>query len=100
MRSYVGAAGQDLFLKAALTRLVTRARGPTHRLAVAAVEQLPKLITLGMSPDAAFCETLQTAIHAARLKAKHCVGNERYVYDDFITLCLEMESRTRLLSRT
>lgn len=100
MRIYTDAAKQELFLKYAITRLVTGARGPTHLLAIGAIEQLPKLITLGMPPEIALRETLQTAIHAARLKAKHCVGYERLVYDDFITLCAEMESQTRPLSRT
>lgn len=100
MRSYRGLPGQDVFLKIAITRLVTKARGPTHSLAVAAIEQLPKLITLGMPPNVALRETLHTAIYAAQLKAKHCVGSERHVYDDFITLCMEMESQTRMLSRT
>lgn len=100
MRIYPDATGQELFLKYAITRLVTGARGPTQLLAIAAVEQLPKLITLGMPPNLALRETLQTAIHAARLKSKHCVGDERLVYDDFISLCVEMEFQTRPLSRT
>ncbi|MFX1563849.1 MAG: hypothetical protein ACFFDP_11160 [Promethearchaeota archaeon] len=100
MRSYRGLPGHEFLLKIAVTRLVTRARGPAQRLAVAAVEQLPKLITLGMPPNVALRETLHTAIYAAQLKSKHCVGSERHVYDDFIALCMEMESQTRMLSRT
>ena len=87
-------------VKAVLSRLLTEARGPTRSLAIAVVQQLPELRTLGMPPESSLREALETAIHAARLKARHCVGDERLVFEDFIALCLEMESVFAYLAPT
>lgn len=92
MRRGIGVVGSNYLVRAILSRLLAEARGPTQPLAIAVVEQLPELMTLGIPPEASLREALQTAIHAAQLKARHCVGDERLVFEDFIALCLEMES--------
>jgi hypothetical protein len=84
--------GSSYLVKAALSQLLAGSRGATQPLAIAVLEQLPELVTLGMPPEASLCAALQTAIHAARLKARHCVGDERLVFEDFIALCSQMES--------
>ena len=98
MRLGIGVVDSNYLVRAVLSRLLAQARGPTQPLAIAIVEQLPELMTLGMPPEASLREALQTAIHAARLKSRHCVGDERLVFDDFIALCLEMESIFRHLA--
>ena len=95
-----GVADSDYLVRAVLSRLLAEARGPTQPLALAVVEQLPELTMLGMPLEASLREALQTAIHAAQLKARHCVGDERLVFDDFIGLCLEMESIFSYLAPT
>jgi len=94
----MGVVDSNYLVRVVLSRLLAEARGPTQPLAIAIVEQLPELMTLGMPPEASLREALQMAIHAARLKARHCVGDERLVFDDFIALCHEMESIFRYLA--
>jgi hypothetical protein len=98
MRHGIGVVGSNYLVRAVLSRLLAEARGPTQPLTIAVVEQLPELMTRGMPPEASLREALLTAIHAARLKARHCVGDKRLVFEDFIALCLEMESIFRYLA--
>ena len=79
-----------------MARLVDQSRGPAKPLARAAVEQVPQLMTLGMTPGAALRESLRTTILAARLRARQCVGSERFAFDDLINLCQETEARLDL----
>lgn len=70
-----------------LERLILLSRGPARRLAIAAFEQLPQLLTLGMPAEVALCESIDTAIHMAKVMMRHSVGVERHALEDFIRLC-------------
>jgi hypothetical protein len=87
-------ADSQVLLRQMMTHLVAKARGPAVPLATAAIQQIPEFLNQGMPVPMAIRETLHTAIFAAQVKAKHCVGPERHAYDDFITLCREMGART------
>jgi len=91
---------RNYLVRTALSRLLAEARGPTRPLALAVMEQIPELTTLGMHLEESLREALNTAIYAAWLKARHCVGDERLVFEDFISLCLEMESMLRQVAPT
>jgi hypothetical protein len=61
------------------------------------LEQFPKHLAAGMPMRMAVREALLLAIHSAEVKAKHCVGSERYALDDFITNCMKVEAMTEHL---
>ncbi len=94
MRRLVPMADSQVLIRQMMTDLVLKARGPAIALATAAVQQVPEFLNQGMPIGMAIRETLHTAIFAAQVKAKHCVGTERHAFDDFIILCREMEART------
>ena len=77
------------FIFSNLRRIIGKARGLAVPLANGLVEQISQFITTGMSIEMALRESLLLAIHAAKVRAQHCVGNERYPIDDFITSCQE-----------
>ncbi|MFX1475352.1 MAG: hypothetical protein ACFFCO_07745 [Promethearchaeota archaeon] len=93
-----GAVDPRIFVRAAMARLVEQSRGPARPLALAAVDQVPQLMTLGMTPSAALRESLRTTIVAARLRARHCIGTERFAFDDLVNLCQETEARLDLMT--
>lgn len=76
-----------------MSHLVLNARGPALSLAKAAMQQYPRLLRGGIPPSVALHETLQNMIFAARVKIQHCVDTERHVFDDFIELCINMDSQ-------
>ena len=88
-----GMVDPRIIVRAAMARLVDQSRGPARPLALAAVEQVPQLMTLGMTPSAALRESLRTTILAARLRTRHLIGTERFAFDDLINLCQETEAR-------
>jgi hypothetical protein len=62
-------------------------------------EQIPRFVSAGMPVEMACRESLLLAIHSAQIKAKYCVGAERYALDDFINTCSKMEALTEHLAR-
>jgi len=72
-----------------LEQLVLLSRGSARRLAMAACEQFPHFLTLGMPAGVALRETMDTVIHMARVAMRYSVGVERHALEDFITMCLQ-----------
>jgi hypothetical protein len=84
-------------LKSTIQRVTLQARGPAVSLAQGLVNQIPHFITLGMPIENAVRESLQIAIHSAKVRMQHCVGSERHALDDFIKTCMRIESETNHL---
>lgn len=80
-----------------MRRVALQARGPALPLAKSMLEQIPQFISAGMPVEVALRESLLLAIHSARVMVRHCVGNERFALDDFITTCLQLEAETEYL---
>jgi hypothetical protein len=77
-----------------MRHVALQARGSALPLAKGLLEQIPQFLRAGIPAEVALRESLQIAIHSARVRARHCVGSERYALDDFITTCLQMEALT------
>lgn len=75
-------------------RVAQIARGPAMPLAKELLKQIPQFISSGMSVELALREALHLAIYSAQVKARHCVGSERYALEDFIEACWKMENIT------
>ena len=75
------------------------ARGPAIAIAKGLIEQIPQFLSVGMPVEMALRESLLIAIHSAQLRARQCVGSERYALDDFIRTCIKMESKTGHLAK-
>ncbi|MFX1508727.1 MAG: hypothetical protein ACFFBR_00335 [Promethearchaeota archaeon] len=82
-----------------LGRVAVQARGPALPLAKGLLELISQYIASGMPVKMALRESLLLAIHSAQVKAKHCVGSERYALDDFINYCMNIEVMTEQLVR-
>ncbi|MFW9831561.1 MAG: hypothetical protein ACFFD8_07275 [Candidatus Thorarchaeota archaeon] len=90
-------SGDHWLINATMRRVALKARGPAISLAKGLLEQIPQFMSAGMSVETAVRESLLIAIRSAQLRARHCVGSERYALDDFIDACLKMESQTEHL---
>ena len=75
-------------------RIAQQARGPAMPLAKEMIKQIPQFISSGMPVELALRESLLIAIYSAQVKARHCVGSERYALEDFISACWEMKNLT------
>ncbi|MFX1301521.1 MAG: hypothetical protein ACFFDE_11380 [Promethearchaeota archaeon] len=81
-------------IKSTLRQVALQARGPAVAIAKGMLEQIPQFLSVGMPVEIALRESLIIAIHAAQLKSHHCVGSDRHALDDFIRMCIKMESKT------
>jgi hypothetical protein len=81
-------------ITSAMEHVVKTARGPALPLAKGMMEQIPQFISAGMPIELALRESLLLAIHSAQVKARHSVGTERFVFEDFISSCRKIEAET------
>lgn len=86
-------------INSVMQSIALNARGPALPLVKGLLEQIPQFLSAGLSIEMALRESLEIAIHAARVKAQYCVGTERYAIDDFITTCVQMEALTNQVFR-
>ena len=81
-------------IRSTVREVASQARGPAVAIAKGMLEQIPQFLSVGMPVEIALRESLIIAIHAAELRARHCVGSDRHALDDFIRTCIKMESKT------
>ena len=87
-------SGSHWLIRSTLREVALQARGPAVAIAKGMLEQIPQFLSIGMPAEIALRESLIIAIHAAQLKARHCVDSDRRALDDFIRTCMKMELKT------